>query len=350
VYEITGPTGSVLAAEKAVSKSPENGLIRFIVGTDRRHLDTMMLRFHGTLTWSLVVFGVSLIIGAALLIIYALKPLSELQASLAKVRAGVEKDFQGDFPSEVLPLVEELNLLLRSTSDLIQRARRQAGNLAHALKTPLAILSDEAYRIEQHGLPGFAATILLQCRKMQMQIDYQTARARAVAMRSMPGTFANVRKATEDVARALRRLYDGNAMAIVVDVAQNVFVACDPQDLNEMLANVVDNACKYAKSTVRIEARESTTEKLVYIQVDDDGRGLPPEAFEVVFGVGEQWDSRAGGSGLGLAIVRDLAQLYGGDVVLQKSQLGGLSVVLSLPAAIPTGKHERIDTEHQQSA
>jgi signal transduction histidine kinase len=117
-----------------------------------------------------------------------------------------------------------------------------------------------------------------------------------------------------------------------------------------MLANVVDNACKYAKSTVRIEARESTNEKLVHIQVDDDGRGLPPEAFEIVFGVGEQWDSRADGSGLGLAIVRDLAQLYGGNIMLQKSLLGGLSVVLALPATTPAGKHVPVETEHQQSA
>lgn len=349
-YELAGPTGSLLAAEKAVSKSPEDGLIRFIVGTDHRHLDRMLSRFHVTLAWSLVLFGLSLIIGATLLILYALKPLSDLQASLANVRAGTEKDFQGNFPSEVLPLVEELNVLLKSTSELIQRARTQAGNLAHGLKTPLAILTDEAHRIEQRGLSGSAATILSQCRKMQAQIDYQTARARAVAMRSMPGTFANVRKAAEDVARALRRLYEGNAMAIVVDVPQNVFIACDPQDLNEMLANVVDNACKYAKSTVRIEARESTNEKLVHIQVDDDGRGLPPEAFEIVFGVGEQWDSRADGSGLGLAIVRDLAQLYGGNIMLQKSLLGGLSVVLALPATTPAGKHVPVETEHQQSA
>ena len=349
-YEIAGPTGPLLAAEKAVSKSPHSDLIRFIVGTDHRHIDQMLSRFHNTLVWSLAVFGILLIIGATLLILYALKPLSDLRASLANVRAGTEKDFQGNFPSEVLPLVEELNVLLKSTSELIQRARTQAGNLAHGLKTPLAILTDEAHRIEQRGLPRSAATIHLQCRKMQTQIDYQTARARAVAMRSMPGTFANVRKATEDVARALRRLYEGNAVAIVVDVPQNVSVACDPQDLNEMLANIVDNACKYVKSTARIDTRESTTEKLVYVQIDDDGRGLPPEAFEVVFGIGEQWDSRPGGSGLGLAIVRDLAQLYGGNIKLQKSPLGGLSVVLALPATTPTGKQQRLKTEHPQSA
>ncbi len=332
-YEIVGPTGTVLAAERVVSLSPSNASIRFIVGTDHRHLAKMNSKFDNTLMWSLIVFGLSLILGATLLILYALKPFGELRRSLGNVRAGAEKSLHGQFPSEVLPLVEELNALLKSTSELVQRARTQAGNLAHGLKTPLAVLTDEAHRIEEQGLTQSAATILSQCRRMQTQIDYQTTRARAVAMRSMPGTFANVRKATEDVARALQRLHKGSGVTISVDVPETTSVACDLQDLNEMLANIVDNACKYAKSAVRIEADDATSEKLVHIQVDDDGRGLPPEAFEVVFGVGEQWDSRPGGSGLGLPIVRDLAQLYGGNVELKKSDLGGLSVVLSLPVA-----------------
>ncbi|WP_082072936.1 HAMP domain-containing sensor histidine kinase [Hyphomicrobium sp. 99] len=333
-YEIVGPTGTVLAAERAVSISPNNSLIRFIVGTDHRHLAKMNSSFDNTLMWSLIAFGLSLILGATLLILYALKPFGELRISLGNVRAGTEKNLHGNFPSEVLPLVEELNAVLKSTSELIQRARTQAGNLAHGLKTPLAILTDEAHRIERKGLPQSAATILSQCRRMQTQIDYQTTRARAVAMRSMPGTVANVRRASEDVARALRRLHEGSGVTICVDVPEITSVACDPQDLNEMLANIVDNACKYAKAAVRIEAAGRTSDKLVHIRIDDDGRGLPPEAFEVVFGVGEQWDSRADGSGLGLAIVRDLAQLYGGNVGLQKSPLGGLSVILSLPVAL----------------
>ncbi|WP_291167770.1 HAMP domain-containing sensor histidine kinase [Hyphomicrobium sp.] len=344
-YEVSGPTGAVLAAEKVVSISPNNALTRFIVGTDRRHLDKMIASFRNTLMWSLIAFGLSLILGATLLILYALKPFSELRISLGNVRAGTEKNLDGNFPSEVVPLVEELNALLKSTSELVQRARTQAGNLAHGLKTPLAILTDEAHRIERKGLLQSATTIISQCRKMQTQIDYQTARARAVAMRSMPGTFANVLRASEDVARALRRLHEGSGVTISVDVSAATSVACDPQDLNEMLANIIDNACKYAKAAVRIETSGSSSDKLVHIRVDDDGRGLPPEAFEVVFGVGEQWDSRAGGSGLGLAIVRDLAQLYGGNVELQKSPLGGLSVILSLPVAPQRGEQRAANAE-----
>ncbi|AGK56366.1 integral membrane sensor signal transduction histidine kinase [Hyphomicrobium denitrificans 1NES1] len=328
-----GPTGTVLIAARTVRTPPDGSPIRFVVGTDQRYVDAAVSRFHSILSWALTGFGLSMVVGAVLLILYALKPLNTLRSSLADVRTGASRKLEGTYPLEVLPLVNDLNSLLVSTSELIQRARTQAGNLAHGLKTPLAVLTDEAYRIEECGLPQSSATILTQCRKMQTQIDYQISRARAVALRSIPGTVAEVRKAAEEVANALRRLYGGSGVAITVDVSDGLLVACDPQDLNEMLANVVDNACKHAKSHVRISCHGLTSDKTFDLHVEDDGKGLPPEAFEVVFDVGERWDSREAGSGLGLAIVQDLARLYGGDVRLQKSSMGGLWVVLTLPSA-----------------
>lgn len=164
---------------------------------------------------------------------------------------------------------------------------------------------------------------------MQAHIDYQIARARAVAMRSTPGVVAQARKAALEVASALGRLYAANETEIHVDVPEGALVACDPADLNEMLANLVDNACKHAKSTVTIGWTDGEAAALT---VDDDGPGLPPEAREIVFNIGERWDSRMPGSGLGLGIVRDLARLYGGDVRLEGSKLGGLRVELVLPS------------------
>ncbi len=327
-----GPTGTVLFAAR--TEGTIDGMpVRFVVGTDQRHVDVAVSRFRSILSWALIGFGLSMIAGAVLLILYALKPLNTLRSSLADVRTGASRKLDGAYPLEVLPLVNDLNALLVSTSELIQRARTQAGNLAHGLKTPLAVLTDEAYRIEENGLPQSSATILTQCRKMQTQIDYQISRARAVALRSIPGTVAEVRKGAEEVASALRRLYGETGVAITVDVSDGLLVACDPQDLNEMLANIVDNACKHAKSRVRISCHGPTSDKTYDLHVEDDGKGLPPEAFEVVFDIGERWDSREAGSGLGLAIVQDLAQLYGGDIKLQKSSMGGLWVMLKLPAA-----------------
>ena len=327
-HTIEGPTGPLLLAEKAVWTKPSTAPDRFIIGTDQHHLDAVVSSFNTTLAVSLAAFGLSLVAAATLLILYALKPLRQLRTALLNVRSGKEKQLSGQFPAEVVPLVDDLNTLFASTADLIQRARTQAGNMAHGLKTPLAIITDEAYRLSDQGLSQTSSTILDQCRKMQSHIDYQIARARAVAMRSMPGVVAGARRAALEVASALSRLYTHNNIRIDVDVPDGPLLACDPADLNEMLAKLVDNACKHAKSTVRIAWTDGAAAALT---VDDDGPGLPPEAREVVFNIGERWDSRAAGSGLGLGIVRDLARLYGGDVRLGESNLGGLRVKLALP-------------------
>ena len=327
-HVIEGPTGPLIAMEKAVWPDPGATPERFIIGTDERHLDAVLSSFNATLALSLAAFGLSLVGAAALLIMYALKPMRQLRTALLNVRSGHAKQLTGQFPTEVVPLVDDLNRLLTSTGDLIQRARTQAGNMAHGLKTPLAIVTDEAYRLGDQGEDQASATILSQCRKMQSHIDYQIARARAVAMRATPGVVADSRKAALEVASALGRLYKGESVSIEVDVPEGGRLACDPADLNEMLANLVDNACKHARSTVRIAWIDGDTTGLT---VEDDGPGLPAEAREVVFNIGERWDSRAAGSGLGLAIVRDLARLYGGDVRLMESSLGGLRVDLLLP-------------------
>jgi signal transduction histidine kinase len=325
---IEGPTGPLIVAEKAVWSNPSTAPDRFIIGTDQRQLDAVVSSFNTTLAVSLATFGLSLVAAATLLIVYALKPLRQLRTALFDVRSGDAKQLSGQFPAEVVPLVDDLNTLLTSTADLIQRARTQAGNMAHGLKTPLAIITDEAYRLEDQGLDQASSTILSECRKMQSHIDYQITRARAVGMRSTPGVVAGARKAALEVASALGRLYTHNNIKIDVDVPDGPLLSCDPADLNEMLANLVDNACKHAKSTVRIVWMDGAAPAL---KIDDDGPGLPPEAREVVFNIGERWDSRAAGSGLGLGIVRDLARLYGGDVRLGESSLGGLRVDLVLP-------------------
>jgi signal transduction histidine kinase len=327
-HMIEGPTGPLIVAEKAVWTNPSAAPDRFIIGTDQRHLDAVVSSFNTTLAVSLAAFGLSLVAAATLLILYALKPLRQLRIALFDVRHGKARQLSGQFPVEVEPLVVDLNTLLTSTADLIQRARTQAGNMAHGLKTPLAIVTDEAYRLEDQGLDQASSTILNECRKMQSHIDYQITRARAVAMRSTPGVVAGARKAALEVASALGRLYAHSNIKIDVDVPEGPLLACDPADLNEMLANLVDNAYKHARSRVRISWVEGETPALA---IDDDGPGLPPEAREVVFNIGERWDSREAGSGLGLGIVRDLARLYGGDVTLGASDLGGLRVELVLP-------------------
>lgn len=326
-HVIDGPTGALIVNETSVWKAPSAEPTRFIIGTDQRHLDSVLESFNSTLAVSLAAFGLSLVAASALLIVFALKPLQSLRGALFRVRSGDASKLDGQFPIEVRPLVDDLNTLLGSTSDLIQRARTQAGNMAHGLKTPLAILTDEAYQLSASGQQDASATILAQCRKMQTHIDYQIARARAVATRASPGIVADAAQSASEVCSALARLHQEREINFDIAVPDGLRFACDPADLNEMLANLVDNACKHASRRVRVAATDDHSG----IVIDDDGPGLPPEAMEVVFGIGERWDTRAPGSGLGLAIVRDLARLYGGDVRLGRSDLGGLRAILELP-------------------
>ncbi|WP_072392654.1 HAMP domain-containing sensor histidine kinase [Hyphomicrobium sp. CS1GBMeth3] len=331
-HRIAGPTGELLVAESLEWKDPGKPPVQFIIGTDKRHLDDVVASFNNALSWSLTGLGLSMVVAAALLILYAMRPLGQLNTSLYDVRSGKLKRMPGSFPSEVQPLVDNLNAMLSSVTELIQRARTQAGNIAHGLKTPLAILTDEAYRLQQQGLDTSACTILDQCRKMQTQIDYQTTRARVVASRLSPGAAADVGRVASDVVAALSRIYAHRGLQFEVDVSDSLHVACEVQDLQEILGNLIDNAGKHAKSRVRVAAG-AVAGSLIDISISDDGPGLPPEAHEVVFNVGERWDTQSAGSGLGLSIARDLVTLYGGTINLAQSSLGGLKASIHLPAA-----------------
>lgn len=332
-HTMAGPTGTLHVAERLEWKKPAEEPVQFIIGTDERHLDQVLGSFNATLSWSLLGLGLSMVMAAGLLVLFAMRPLEELRDALFSVRSGASKSLEGRFPSEVQPLVDEMNALLASTSDLIQRARTQAGNIAHGLKTPLAILMDEAHRIADQGLGRSAATILDQCRKLQSQVDYQTTRARAVATRLSLGASTTTQQAVAEIVSAMTRLHHDRAIAYSNEVPAALSVACDRQDLHEILANLVDNASKHATGKVRLRAAPVDAGAAVEIVVEDDGPGLPPEAFEVVFNIGERWDTQESGSGLGLAIARDLARLYDGDIRLGRSELGGLAATVTLPAA-----------------
>lgn len=328
-HEFFGPTGELLLAEKVYWR--DGDALRFMISADRRHIDSVMRGFQTTLAWAMSAFASSLALAAVLLIVFALRPLGLLHDDLRLVRGGKAKRLLGSYPEEVQPLIDDLNAMLDASAQSVEKARAQAGNLAHGLKTPLAILTDEAHALEQSGFGGSAEVVIEQCHKMRMHIDYQLARARAAAGRAPPGTTTSVGPVVDTVARALRRLHAGRNIAIETSIGDGARVACDAQDLNEMIANLVDNACKHARSRVLVSSGRAKTDADVAITVDDDGPGLPPEAYEAVFRIGERWDSSAQGAGLGLPIVRDLAHIYGGSVELQRSELGGLRVRLLIP-------------------
>lgn len=307
--------------------------MRLQVAADIDILEDLLRSFNFSLVGSLVLLALALMGAATLQVVGGLRPMTRLRGALAEIKSGKAGHLPRDFPSEVQPLIDDLNSMIELNKQMVQRARAQAGNLAHGLKTPLAVLTDEADRLAARGETAQAETIAQQCLRMRRQIDYQIARARAAASRSMPGVAAPVETAVTNIVSALKRLYAEKDLKFTFAVDQNCIALCDPMDLNEMLANLVDNACKWAKREVAITGAVDLVRNCAVINVDDDGPGLPPESMDVVFQIGERLDERVPGSGLGLPIVRDLAQLYGGAIRLEPSEKGGLKAVLTLPLA-----------------
>lgn len=324
------PTDRFLLVEK-VNKPEAAGepVMRYIVGADQRHLRGMVSSFNRVLGVAFLVFAASMIVVSIGMVSMTLAPFRRLAGAFQDMRAGVTSRVEGDFPSEVSPIVSELNELLASTREMLQRARSQAGNLAHGLKSPLSVIADEAFALEQRGCGAESDVITQQCRIMQRHIDHHIARARASAISNLPGTSTIVVEAAKPILSALGRIYRDKEIDVETEIASGVAVAVDPQDFSEILGNVLDNAFKFARRRIALSA-EFKNDGEVIIAIDDDGPGLPPEARSVVFEIGARWDETRSGGGLGLAIVKDLMELYGGACRLEESSLGGLRVVLSL--------------------
>lgn len=259
-----------------------------------------------------------------------LAPFRRLRRQLSNVRDGSSPRIEGTYPIEVQPLVNDLNSLLEQRERTIQRALAKAGDMAHGLKTPLAVLAQEADSADAAGQHEMAAMISQQVERMRRQVDYHLAQARAAGSGDVPGARCPVLPSVEGLTRTLLRIYAGRGLAIHVDVPSEHFIRGQREDLEEMLGNLLDNACKWAKSAVKIQSVQESG--AVVLTVDDDGPGLAPSMRDAVLQRGVRADEAAPGSGLGLAIVRDLAELYDGTISLEDSPMGGLRARLRLPA------------------
>lgn len=289
------------------------------------------LGIHGATYHAVMgIFAVAFVVGGMFLVRRAVAPLWSLRASLSSVREGRSQRIQGNHPTEVQPLVDDLNGLLEDRERAVARALATAGDLAHGLKTPLAVLAQEAERADAEGHRDLATTLQQQVERMQRQVDYHLARARATApARTAPGFRCAVLPSVEGLVRTMRRLHAGRELTIDVDLSPAHEILGRREDLDEMLGNLLDNACKWARSRVAISS--SLEDARVVVSVDDDGPGLDPSLRARVLQRGVRADQQVRGSGLGLAIVTDLAELYGGSVTLETSPLGGTRARLQLP-------------------
>jgi signal transduction histidine kinase len=299
---------------------------RFTVASDSQQIDAEIARFDDTLIWSFAVLGAGLIGGIFLQVRVGLIPLRRVRNALARIRDGEARTLDGDFPAEIAPLATELNGLIEHNAEVVARARTHVSNLAHFLKTPLSVITADAST--QQG--PFADAIMRQVTTMRRQIDHYLARARAAGSVKTLGSRAEVASVLDDLARVLRRIHAERGITVEV-TAPRLFFRGERQDLEEMAGNLIDNACKWAKSRVQVSASRADG-PLLQIVIGDDGPGLSLEELAHVGERGERLDESVPGSGLGLAIVRDIAKLYGGSLSLGRSPLGGLEARLLLPA------------------
>lgn len=300
---------------------------RFQVAQKREQLDTQLRLVRKTIVRSFAILALGLIILAALQTIYGLWPLRRIRAGIAALRQGDRTLLNESMPIEVRPMVEELGELIAHNERQAEEARRHAGNLAHALKTPLTVIMNAA-TAKAEDLPEL---VVRESATMRRQVDHHLARARAVGRRGQTQLRADAWASIEAVERAVVRLYP--ECRFDADGPRDIMVRIERQDLDEILGNLMENAAKYGGGSVFVTVSQAAG--LVTFIVEDDGAGIAEKDRQRLFDRGARLDTGKPGTGLGLAIVRDVAEIYGGTVALEESEdLGGLAVRLTLPAAL----------------
>ncbi|WP_407938160.1 sensor histidine kinase [Novosphingobium malaysiense] len=301
----------------------------FTVAASRKDLDEQIQMIRSILIYSFVALGVGLMLMAGLQTWYGLYPLRHVRRAIQKLRTTGAARVTEPLPQEVEPLVDELNALLAHTERQAEEARTHAGNLAHALKTPLTVLMNAATA----KAPNLSDTVIREAAVMRRQVDHHLARARAVGRRAAGMSRAEVWPSLEAVLRAVERLYEQTRFDL--DGNHDVSVALEKQDLEEILGNLIENAAKYGGGSVFVTVDAGDDPRYCEIWVEDDGMGIPEADRVRIFDRGARLDTEKPGTGLGLAIVRDVVEIYGGRVQLDESEdLGGLLVKLKLPRAV----------------
>ena len=298
-------------------------------------------RFRFSLFMTFGLLGFSLAATALLQIRFGLAPLRKLRTALGSIRRGEADRIDGEYPRDIAPLAGEINLLIETNREILERARTQVGNLAHALKTPLSIIVNEAGGSD--APPELSEKIREQAAVMRDQVNYHLDRARAAALAGTLGTSTEVEPALAGLVRTFGKIYRDKDIAYEVHVPPGLRFRGEKQDFEEMIGNLVDNASKWAAGRVSISAAPTGEHDYPHllVAVEDDGPGLPEEDRAAVLKRGRRLDETKPGSGLGLSIVADLAALYRGRFRLEAAALGGLRAVIEVPGDAPAGAGQR---------
>jgi signal transduction histidine kinase len=330
-----GPEGQLLRVVERTIDLGEEGRYLVAVAGDAAEIHEETRSFDGALIITLSVLGIVLLLTTTFQVRFGLAPLKRISEGLAAIRSGTAERLEGAFPVEIAPLARETNALIDANREIVSRARTHVGNLAHALKTPISVMMNEA---AANGADPLASKVRQQTEIMRDQVARHLERARLAARVAVISTVTDVRAVITALARTMEKIHHARGIVIDVDAPEGARFRGEQQDLEEMVGNLVDNACKWAQSRVAIEVFAEKPDpkddrRFVRIVVDDDGPGLSPQQREQVARRGRRLDETKPGSGLGLSIVVELASLYGGALTLSTAPIGGLRAELVVPGA-----------------
>ena len=326
-FNAIGPADDrIRVAARSIVMDQEGSRAVLLTATDLSATDQSAQRFMALLIGAMVVLAAGVLLALVAQIRLVLKPLERIEADLAEVREGQRETLDEDYPDEIRPLTTELNKLIAHNRGVVDRARTHVGNLAHALKTPLAVLRNEAT-----GESNLDDVVRRQSETMSANVDHYLKRAQAAARAELPGARTELTDVLEGLVRLLNGLYGREGVTVSHVVDAPLTVRTEVQDLEEMIGNLMENGCKWASSEVQASA-EKEAEGWIHLHIDDDGDGLTAAQMEAAIQRGVRLDETAPGTGLGLSIVSELAEMYAGNLTLSRSPLGGLRATLKLPA------------------
>lgn len=328
-HDVKGPNDTdLLVLERTIvfNTGKKDHNVSLIAAMDRKEISSSVGEFTRELAVSLLLLGVFLMTAAWFQVLVGLRPFELLRQGLGSLRARTADTLAGKYPTEVMPLVDELNDLLRAQQRSLARARARAGDLAHGLKTPLTVLNSIARSLSEKGIVEEAAEVREQVGAMHRHVERELTRARVAGGRS--GKLTPLADAVAKVVNTMGRLQRGDMLDWQLEIPPDFRVAIDPDDLSELLGNLLDNAREWARARVLVCA--GTTGGVDYLSVEDDGPGVPSDKLQEILLRGVRLDESRTGSGLGLAIVNDIAEAYGFTVETFKSSLGGLGIRLIL--------------------
>jgi signal transduction histidine kinase len=329
---VDGPEGQRLRLlERTIDLGDEIGRYLVAVAADATEISDEQRSFDRALAVTFSLLAIVLLLTHVFQVQFGLAPLKRISESLAAIRSGRAERLEGKFPDEIAPLARETNALIEANKEIVERARTHVGNLAHALKTPLSVLVNEATARKDDPLTG---KVMEQAEIMRDQIARHLERARLAARSTVLGSITDVEPVVSALVKTMEKIHHERAIAIDTRVEAGVRFRGERADLEEMIGNLVDNACKWADARVSVGVtRDGAGTQNLRVTVDDDGRGLSPAEREQVAKRGQRLDESKPGSGLGLSIVTELAALYGGSLRLGAAPSGGLRAELILPAA-----------------